>query len=143
VSDARLDVFLSALLAGQAMSNLVRREFEAAGVAIGAWGLLVHVDEHGAVTPSRLAAETGVTATTIRDQVQSLVDRRLLRRVPNPEDSRSYLLRLTAAGTRELAKGRAATAKAERALAAELDLPVAELKKLLLRVRDAARAAGG
>jgi DNA-binding MarR family transcriptional regulator len=143
VLDDRLNVFLAALLAGQALSNLVRREFEAAGVSMTAWGLLVHVEEHRRVAPSQLAAETGVTPTTIRDQVQSLVDRGALRRVPNPGDSRSYLLELTAAGRSELRKGRAATAIAESLLARELDASLAETRKFLLALRDAGRSALG
>jgi DNA-binding MarR family transcriptional regulator len=141
VLDDRLNVFLAALLAGQAVSNLVRREFEAAGVSITAWGLLVHVEEHRRVAPSQLAAETGVTATTIRDQVQSLVDRGALRRVPNPADNRSYLVELTPTGRAELRKGRAATAIAEALLARHLDVSLAETKRFMLVVRDAGRAA--
>ncbi len=141
--DDRLNVFLAALLASQAVSNLVRREFEAAGVSMTAWGLLIHVEEHKRVAPSQLAAETGVTATTMRDQVQSLVDRGALRRVPNPADNRSYLVELTAAGRSDLRKGRAATAIAEALLARELDASLAETRTFLLALRDAGRAAMG
>jgi DNA-binding MarR family transcriptional regulator len=141
VTDDGLDVFLAALLAGQSLQNLVRRAFDEAGVTIAAWGLLVHVDAHGTATPSQLAAETGVTATTIRDQVQALVERRALRRRPNPADSRSYLLELTDAGHGELERGRRATAAAEAALAARLDVPVADARGFLLRLRDAGRDA--
>jgi DNA-binding MarR family transcriptional regulator len=137
--DDGLDVFLAALLAGQALQNLVRRAFDEAGVPIGAWGLLAHVDAHGMATPSQLAAETGVTATTIRDQVQTLVQRGALERRPNPADSRSYLLALTHTGREELERGRQASAAAERALAAELEVPVDEARRLLLHLRDAAR----
>jgi DNA-binding MarR family transcriptional regulator len=143
VLDDRLNVFLAALLAGQAVSNLVRREFEAAGVSMTAWGLLVHVEEHRRVAPSQLAAETGVTATTIRDQVQSLVDRGALRRVPNPDDNRSYLVELTARGRVELRKGRAATAIAEALLERELGTSLADTRAFLLALRDAGRAALG
>jgi DNA-binding MarR family transcriptional regulator len=143
VLDDRLNVFLAALLAGQAVSNLVRREFEAAGVPMTAWGLLVHVEAHRRVAPSQLATETGVTPTTIRDQVQLLVDRGALRRVPNPDDNRSYLLELTAAGRADLRKGRAATAIAEALLARELGTSLEETRRFLLSIRDAGRAALG
>ncbi len=139
--DDRLNVFLAAVLAGQAVSNLVRREFEAAGVPMTACGLRVHVEEHRSVAPSQLAAETGVTPTTIRDQVQSLVDRGALRRVPNPADNRSYLVELTAAGRSDLRKGRAATAIAEALLARELGASLEETRRFLLALRDAGRAA--
>jgi DNA-binding MarR family transcriptional regulator len=43
-------------------------------------------------------AASGVPATTLRDAIQRLVERRLVRRVPHPTDGRSYLLELTSRG---------------------------------------------
>ena len=87
-----LEFFLALTLAASKAWPLVRREFAAAGVDPGNWGLLFHVGARERITPSQLAAETGVTATTMRDQVQAFVDRGLLRREPNPRDARSYLV---------------------------------------------------
>jgi DNA-binding MarR family transcriptional regulator len=36
--------------------------------------------------------------TTLRDNIQRLVDRKLVRRTPNPVDGRSYLVKLTPRG---------------------------------------------
>src|SRR2546423_5580612 len=81
-----LELFLSLTLASQLAWAVVKREFARAGVDTGWWGLLVHIDAPGVSTPSQLAAETGVAPTTIRDQLQALVERGLVRRKPNPED---------------------------------------------------------
>lgn len=114
-----LDVFLALHLAAGAAWPLVRREFEAEDVNPGHWGLLVHVGARGRMTPSELAAETGVRGTTVRDQVQALVDRGLLRRVDNPLDARSYFVTLTAQGRRDLERGLAASARVRAAIEKE------------------------
>jgi DNA-binding MarR family transcriptional regulator len=107
-----LDFFLTLTLAASKAWPLIQREFRAAGVDASNWGLLFHVGAREDVTPSELAAETGISATTIRDQVQSLVDRGLLKREANPQDARSYLLRLTSRGRRELDRGLEASQRA-------------------------------
>jgi DNA-binding MarR family transcriptional regulator len=114
-----LDVFLVLHLAAGAAWPLIQREFEAEGVSPGHWGLLVHVGARGRMTPSELAAETGVRTTTVRDQVQALVDRGVLRRVDNPLDARSYFVTLTAQGRRELERGVAASARVRAAIEQE------------------------
>src|SRR4051812_33723342 len=117
---ADLDLFLALTLAASKAWPLIRAEFEAAGVDPSNWGLLVHAGAREHVTPSQLAAETGVTTTTIRDQVQGLVERGLLVRDPNPRDARSYFVRLTARGHRELELGLAASKSAREAIEEEL-----------------------
>ena len=128
-----LEFFLALTLAASKAWPLVRREFAAAGVDPGNWGLLFHVGARERITPSQLAAETGVTATTMRDQVQAFVDRGLLRREPNPRDARSYLVGLTRKGQRELERGLAASRLARDAVAAELG-DVEPLRRCLLEL---------
>jgi len=115
-----LDFFLALTLAASKSWPLIAREFAAAGVEPGHWGLLFHVGARENVTPSELAAETGVTPTTIRDQVQALVDRGLVERRPNPLDARSYYVQLTARGRRDLEAGLKASRRAEKLLRTEL-----------------------
>jgi DNA-binding MarR family transcriptional regulator len=59
--------------------------------------------------------------TTLRDNIQRLVDRDLVRRTPNPSDGRSYLLELTDKG--ELLARAADPALLEAYLALERRLP--------------------
>lgn len=132
-----LDVFLVLHLAAAAGSSLVRHEFGEEGVDPGFWGLLVHIGARGRMRPSELATETGVSATTIRDQVQALVDRGLVERIDNADDGRSYFVALTADGERDLARGRAASARAEQRLADAYG-ETEPLRRELLRVISAA-----
>src|SRR4051812_28835229 len=100
-----LEFFLTLTLASSKAWHIVSREFRAAGVETPYWGLLFHIAAHDTATPSGLAAETGISVTTMRDQLQALVDRGSIERTPNPLDARSYLVTLTRQGTRELERG--------------------------------------
>src|SRR5438093_563518 len=83
-----LEVYVASELVGAAVS----RELTRVGVPRSLFGLLSHIGRREPVPPSVIAYEEGIPTTTIRDNVQRLVDRGLVRRVPNPDDGRSYLL---------------------------------------------------
>jgi DNA-binding MarR family transcriptional regulator len=129
-----LDVFLVLHLAAGAAWPLIRREFEAEGLIPGNWGILVHIGARGRMTPSELAAETGVQTTTVRDQLQAFVDRGSIRRVDNPLDARSYFVTLTEQGERELERGVAITKRVQSQLEeiyGSLDALHAELRRFI------------
>ena len=136
-----LDLFLEVTLVSHFMYQLARHEFHAAGLDPYMFGLLVHVHHRGEMTPSKLAEETQVTNTTIRDQVQNLVDRGLLARRPNPEDARSYLLELTPAGKDFHKQGTAAYGRARTRLLRELDRPLPDIQSTVVELRRAAARA--
>jgi len=136
-----LDLFLEVVLVSHFMQQLVRREFETEGLDFYMFGLLVHVHQRGTMTPSQLAEETQVTNTTIRDQVQNLVDRGLLSRRPNADDARSYLLELTAEGKRFHARGSRAHERARKRLVHELGRPLPEIQSAVVELRRAAARA--
>ena len=68
---------------------LVDIELERAGVPAQLFSFLGWVSILQPVTPSRLAVETGLPSTTIRDHVRRLVERGDVERVANPADGRS------------------------------------------------------
>jgi DNA-binding MarR family transcriptional regulator len=49
-------------------------------------------------TPTSIASELGMSATTVSAMVDRLVHKGHIRRVPNPGDGRSYFIELTEAG---------------------------------------------
>ena len=136
-----LDLLLEVVLVSHFTQELVRSEFAADGLDPYMFGLLVHVHERGTMTPSQLAEETRVTNTTIRDQVQNLVERGLLSRRPNPEDARSYLLELTAKGRRFHERGSVAHERAKQRLERELGRPLSEVRAAVVQLRRAAASA--
>jgi DNA-binding MarR family transcriptional regulator len=135
-----LDLFLRLALASSHAWQVVKRELDQAGIEIHLFGLLTHLSLRGPMTPSSLAAEQGIPVTTMRDQIQLLVERGLVERRPNAGDGRSYLVDLTPNGTKLAKRGAPAFARARTLLEAELDRPldevetaVADLEQALLR----------
>jgi DNA-binding MarR family transcriptional regulator len=112
-----------AYTAGQLVNVLVTRELKAVGVPPQDFSFLGWIAELEPVTPGRLAAETGLPATTIRDYVRRSVARGMLHRKPNPDDGRSYHLVLSAKGNRLMQRGWPAVVAAYARLEPELDNP--------------------
>src|SRR5689334_6739168 len=50
-------------------------------------------------TPTSIADQLGMSATTVSAMVDRLVQKGHIRRVPNPDDGRSYFIELTPAGS--------------------------------------------
>ena len=92
------ELFLKTTVASGYVGQLVQRHLDPVGIPAYLLALVTHVRDHQPVTPSGIAAASGVPLTTLRDNIQRLVDRGLARRIPNPDDARSYLLELTPAG---------------------------------------------
>ena len=82
------------------------------------------VFEDEAISPTAMAARLGMPLTTVADQIRAMEARGHCRRVPHPTDGRSYLIVLTAEGSRA---HREANVPFERAAAAfERALPRSE-----------------
>lgn len=89
-------IFRTSQLAGtlldQALldSSLTPQEF-------AVYSYLRNVD---AVSPSAMGAALGMPATTVSGHARRLVDRGHARKIPDPDDGRSYRLRMTPSGRR-------------------------------------------
>jgi DNA-binding MarR family transcriptional regulator len=68
--------------------------------------LYVFLGTTAPVTPTEVARELEMPLSTVLFRMRRLEERRHVERVPNPDDGRSYLLRLTPAGERLLARAR-------------------------------------
>jgi DNA-binding MarR family transcriptional regulator len=102
------------------MAQLVDRELAADGVKTNGYGVLSLIGVRGPVRLTELATELGMPLTTTSDVVRRLEAHRLVRRMPNPEDGRSYLFALSAAGDREWRRGWGALQRINAILHAEL-----------------------
>jgi DNA-binding MarR family transcriptional regulator len=96
------ELFLKANTTAQLVGQIVSRQVEPVGLPAFLLALLTHVRDHQPVTPSTVAAAAGVPVTTLRDNIQRLVDRALVERRPNAGDARSYYLVVTERGERVL-----------------------------------------
>lgn len=63
-----------------------------------AYGLLIHLRDHGPVRPSDLAAFVGVGKATISRQLKVLENLKLIERRADPADGRAHLVALTSEG---------------------------------------------
>src|SRR4051812_37233391 len=83
------------------------------------------------VTPSRLADILGMPPTSLSYVIRQMHQRGHLKRVPNPADGRSVLLRLTAKGRKVLDEALAGFVTAIGAFRAELDVDEPDLLRYL------------
>ena len=86
-----LDVYRLSELTGA----IIEQQLRAIGLPAYLFGLLSHIRRLAPVTPTEISRSTGMATTTLRDNIQRLVDRDLVRRAPNPDDGRSYLVEVT------------------------------------------------
>ena len=121
-ADLLQELYSTGLLVGL----LVDEELERAGVPQRLFSFLGWIARLQPVTPGMLAAETGLPATTIRDYVRRLSERGDVRKVPNPQDGRSYHLVLTPKGQKVADRGWPAVVAAYDRVARYLERPPGE-----------------
>jgi DNA-binding MarR family transcriptional regulator len=114
------ELFLKASTTAHLVGQIVERQVAPVGIPAFLLALLTHIRDHEPVTPSDVSAVSGAPLTTLRDNIQRLVDRGFVRRIPNPDDGRSYLLVITPKGSRITAEAGDALLEAYVALEAEL-----------------------
>jgi DNA-binding MarR family transcriptional regulator len=92
------NVLFSTFRIASGLRQLAQRAVEGSGVSTDEYGVLSGILVLGPVSPTELAAQLGIPATTMSVYLGRFVDGGLVRRLPNPEDGRSYLVELTDAG---------------------------------------------
>ena len=95
------------------------------------------------VTPTRLAEILGMPPTSLSYVIRQMHERGHLRRVPNPQDGRSVLLKLTAKGRRVLDDALVGFATAIGRFRDELDVDEPELLRHLEAMSTALERAIG
>lgn len=120
------ELFLKASTTAQLVGQIVGRQVEPVGIPAFLLALLTHVRDHQPVTPSTVSTAAGVPVTTLRDNIQRLVDRDLVERRPNPDDGRSYHLVVTPRGVDLLQRAGEALRAAYELLENQLGGPLTE-----------------
>lgn len=88
-------------VAANAVSRLIAQAYEIQfALRIPQWRLIAVLADEGPLTPQALCGRTIMDKVTVMRAAQSLLRRRLLRRLPNTKDGRSHRLSMTAAGRR-------------------------------------------
>ena len=108
------------------------------------WLAVLHfVRDRRVMTPTELAALSGIAPSTLRHVVNRLVELGHVSRAPNPEDGRSQLLSLTREGARLARAADTALAAAVARIDERLAWSVGELEQPLEELRAALQAALG
>jgi DNA-binding MarR family transcriptional regulator len=82
------------------VSGAFRQKLAEKGVAVAEWALMRSLYEQGAIAPSHLAVQLGITRGGITKIADKLLARFLVIRIPDAVDGRAHTLSLTAAGRR-------------------------------------------
>ncbi len=130
-------LLLKASTTSQLVGRIVEAQLEQVGIPAFLLALLTHVRELEPVSPTGISLASGAPPTTLRDNIQRLVDRRLVRRVPNPDDGRSYLLVLTRRGEIAVRAADPALLEAYVALEERLPRPLRDYELLLDELNEA------
>lgn len=136
-----IDLLQELYSTGLLVGLLVDAELAKIGVPDRLFSFIGWVTRLEPVTPGRLAAETGLPPTTIRDYVRRLVSSGDVRKVPNPADGRSYHLVLTAKGRRIADHGWPAVVAAFERVDRHLAHPAGDHVAAMRELREAVRLA--
>jgi DNA-binding MarR family transcriptional regulator len=99
-------VLFDVFLANQARQQLIAAALEGTELPPEDYPFLVFVGAEGPWTPTALAQRLEMPLTTVLFRLRRLERRGHAERIPNPDDRRSFLIRLTPAGQRLLRKAR-------------------------------------
>ena len=112
-------------------SDVVGVEF-----AVASW-----LGARGAGTPTEVARELGMAPTTLSAVIDRLLRKGEVRKRPNPDDGRSYLLELTAKGTKTNARNGKRFLEVITRVRAELDAEEEQVLEAMRVLEDALRRA--
>jgi DNA-binding MarR family transcriptional regulator len=131
-------ILLDLFLTNQKRAQLIEAALGEGDLPAEDYPLYVIVGAEGPWTPTELAERLQMPLTTVLFRLKRLERRRHLKRVPNPDDGRSFLVELTTAGQRLLAEARPKFRAAAESVEARLGADeVQELRERMARLRDA------
>jgi MarR family transcriptional regulator, lower aerobic nicotinate degradation pathway regulator len=134
-------LFLKASTTSQLVGRVVETQLEQVGIPAFLLALLTHVRDLEPVSPTGVSLASGAPLTTLRDNIQRLVERRLVERAPNPDDGRSYLLVLTRRGDLATRAADPALLEAYLALEERLPRPLHDYERMLDELNEALEGA--
>ena len=123
--------------AAQHAAHLLREELARVGARPEWAGLLTEIRTLEPVRPTELAQRTGLAPTTLYDYLERLVAEGLVRRGPNPDDRRSFLIETTEEGVARIAAVSEAVRGVHARFAQLLGRPVEEVEGAVTELRFA------
>lgn len=96
--------YVTARFAGRlsaTLATLYQREF---GLTIVEWRVMANLYQHDRLLSKEIVARTDMDKVKVSRAVQSLLDKKWLKKVTSPSDNRAYYVTLTASGQRTMQK---------------------------------------
>jgi MarR family transcriptional regulator, organic hydroperoxide resistance regulator len=138
---ARPNVVFRLFIVENLVGELLDRELSGSGVAPRDFGILSGIGATSRITPSDLAELLGMPPTTLSTALKRLEASGDVTRSRNPDDGRSVLLELTAAGNERWQAAWPGLRRTLAAVDASLEMPVEQLQDALEAYERAARTA--
>jgi DNA-binding MarR family transcriptional regulator len=135
----RPGLFLQPYVVAQLSGALIVQVVEGSEVTATEYALTSWIAVKRSATPSQLAYELGLAPTTLSAMIDRLVQKGQIRRVPHPDDGRSYLLELTPRGTKTNIRNSRRLGRVLAELQAELDSDPEEILDAMRRLEAALR----
>jgi len=133
-------VLFDVFLANQARQQLIAAALEGTQLPPEDYPFYVFVGAEGPWTPTALAKRLEMPLTTVLFRLRRLERRGHAERIPNPDDRRSFRIRLTPAGQRLLRKARPKFRAYAEAVEARLGADsVAAARERLAELRESIR----
>lgn len=123
--------------AGSARRQIVERAVAGTGVSAEDFAFVSIVGGREPVTPSEIAREFGLSLSIVLFRATRNVELGFVERVSNPQDGRSFLLRLTPRGRRVWDRAGTNLRRAVSRLEARLTGPAAEIQDGLVELQRA------
>jgi DNA-binding MarR family transcriptional regulator len=135
----RPGLFLQPFVVSQLSGALIVQVVEGSEVTAPEYALTSWLAVQGRATPSQLADDLGLAPTTLSAMIDRLVQKGQIRRVPHPDDGRSYLLELTARGQKTNSRNSRRLERVLGDLRGELDGDPEEILEAMRRLETALR----
>jgi DNA-binding MarR family transcriptional regulator len=128
-----LDLYAAFHKSGQVVDLAV----EGTGIGPEDFAFVSIVGGREPVTPTAISKEFGLSLSTVLFRAQRNVDLGFVERVDNPQDGRSFLLRLTPAGREARHRAGKNLRRAVDSLEARFARPAAEIQQVLRELQEA------
>lgn len=136
----RSSLLFDLFAASQQVRSLLASAMDGSGLRPDEYAVYSALFEFEPMSPTDIAATVGMPPTTVSHYIRAMRERGHLREVPNPQDTRSRLLSLTAAGRRAHRRANVAFEEAYARFVAEIG-DEQGVKAALLDVEAAAEGA--
>jgi DNA-binding MarR family transcriptional regulator len=137
---ARGSILLDLYAANNKSGLLVDRAVEGSGLTSEDFAFVSMINMREPVTPTELAREFGHSLSTVLFRAGRNVELGFVERVTNPQDGRSFLLRLTPAGRDAWRRAGSNLGRILESLETRLARPSEEIRQVLLELQQALEA---